>query len=79
MRWYGLAGAPGPVQHVVTPDHAGLYWYYFTVDGSDGPVYAMRGYGRPLRVLDTLGDKYQLTVYDPAVPASLLVWEALPL
>ena len=66
MRWYGLAGARDRYSTSFTPDHAGLYWYYFTVDGSDGPVYAMRGYGGRCEILDTLGDKYQLTVYDPA-------------
>lgn len=66
MRWFGLAGARDRYSAFFTPDHPGLYWYYFTIDGPDGPVYAMRGYGGRAEILDTVGDKYQLTVFDPA-------------
>jgi len=47
------------------PPHPGLYWYYFTVDCPDGPRYISRGYGGRCEIIDSLGDKYQLTVYDP--------------
>ena len=66
MRWYGLAGARDRYSVTFTPDHAGLFWYYFTIDTADGPRYCVRGYGGRCEVLDAMGDKYQLTVYDPA-------------
>lgn len=66
MRWYGLAGARDRYSVAFTPGHPGLYWYYFTIDTADGPRYCARGYGGRGEIIDTLGDKYQLTVYDPA-------------
>ena len=66
MRWYGLAGARDRYSTTFTPDHPGLYWYYFTFDTADGPRFCARGYGGRGEIIDTLGDKYQLTVYDPA-------------
>ena len=39
---------------------------YLVEDVYKRQVYAMRGYGGRCEILDTLGDKYQLTVYDPA-------------
>ena len=66
MRWYGLAGARDRYSVTFTPDHPGLYWYYFTIDTADGPRYCARGYGGRGEIIDALGDKYQLTVYDPA-------------
>ncbi len=65
-RWYGLAGARDRYSVTFTPDHPGLYWYYFTIDTADGPRYCARGYGGRGEIIDALGDKYQLTVYDPA-------------
>ncbi|MDO5142607.1 MAG: glycoside hydrolase family 13 protein [Eubacteriales bacterium] len=66
MRWYGLAGSRDQYRAVFTPEKPGLYWYYFTADMPDGLLYCCRGYGGRAELLDTLGDKYQLTVYDPA-------------
>lgn len=66
MRWYGLAGARDRYSVTFTPDRPGLYWYYFTIDTADGPRYCARGYGGRGEIIDALGDKYQLTVYDPA-------------
>lgn len=65
MRWYGLAGARDHYTTSFTPSHPGLYWYYFTMDTADGPRYCARGYAGRAEIIDTLGDKYQLTVYDP--------------
>lgn len=64
MRWQGLDGARDKYIVNYVPPHPGLYWYYFTVDTADGPRYCARGYGGRGEVIDTLGDKYQLTVYD---------------
>ncbi|MDO4269821.1 MAG: glycoside hydrolase family 13 protein [Eubacteriales bacterium] len=66
MRWYGLAGARDRYCAEFRPDHPGLYWYYFTLNTPDGPRYASRGYGGRCEILDAPGDKYQLTVFDPA-------------
>lgn len=66
MRWYGLAGARDHYTTSFTPPHPGLYWYYFTMDTADGPRYCARGYAGRAEIIDTLGDKFQLTVYDPA-------------
>nr|WP_297274110.1 glycoside hydrolase family 13 protein [uncultured Agathobaculum sp.] len=66
MRWYGLVGARDHYTTSFTPSHPGLYWYYFTMDTADGPRYCARGYAGRAEIIDTLGDKYQLTVYDPA-------------
>ncbi len=66
MHWYGLAGARDQYSATFTPAHPGLYWYYFTLDTADGPRYCARGYGGRGEILDVPGDKYQMTVYDPA-------------
>lgn len=66
MRWFGLAGARDEYGASFTPPHAGLYWYWFTFDTADGPRFCARGYGGRSEVLDSMGDRYQLTVYDPA-------------
>ena len=47
-----------------TPPHLGLYWYYFSVELADGLHYCARGYGGQAELLESVGDKYQLTVYD---------------
>ena len=71
MRWHGIFGERDRYSVQFTPEHPGLYWYYFTIEMSDGPHYCMRGYGGRCELLDNIGDKYQLTVYDPdyKVPA----------
>ena len=66
MRWFGLAGARDRYHTTFTPPQPGLYWYYFTLDTAEGPRYCARGYGGRSEILDAPGDKYQLTVYDPA-------------
>ena len=65
MRWNGLAGARDHYTTSFTPTHPGLYWYYFTMDTADGPRYCARGYAGRAEIIDALGDKFQLTVYDP--------------
>lgn len=65
MRWYGLCGARDRYCVSFTPAEPGLYWYYFTMDTAGGPRFVSRGYGGRSEIIDTLGDKYQLTVYDP--------------
>ena len=66
MRWFGLAGARDEYGASFTPPHAGLYWYWFTFDTADGPRFCARGYGGRCEVLDSMGDRFQLTVYDPS-------------
>ena len=66
MRWFGLAGARDEYGVSFTPPHAGLYWYWFTFDTADGPRFCARGYGGRCEVLDSMGDRFQLTVYDPS-------------
>ena len=66
MRWFGLVGARDRYCASFTPPHSGLYWYWFTFDTADGPRFCARGYGGRSEVLDSMGDRYQLTVYDPA-------------
>lgn len=66
MRWFGLAGARDQYGASFTPPHAGLYWYWFTFDTADGPRFCARGYGGRCEVLDSMGDRFQLTVYDPS-------------
>ena len=66
MRWFGLAGARDQYGASFTPPHAGLYWYWFTFDTADGPRFCARGYGGRCEVLDSMGDCFQLTVYDPS-------------
>ena len=66
MRWFGLAGARDEYRVSFTPPHAGLYWYWFTFDTADGPRFCARGYGGRCEVLDSMGDRFQLTVYDPS-------------
>ena len=66
MRWFGLAGARDEYGAFFTPPHAGLYWYWFTFDTADGPRFCARGYGGRCEVLDSMGDRFQLTVYDPS-------------
>ena len=66
MRRFGLAGARDEYGASFTPPHAGLYWYWFTFDTADGPRFCARGYGGRCEVLDSMGDRFQLTVYDPS-------------
>lgn len=66
MRWFSLAGARDEYGASFTPPHAGLYWYWFTFDTADGPRFCARGYGGRCEVLDSMGDRFQLTVYDPS-------------
>ena len=66
MRWFGLVGARDRYCASFTPPHSGLYWYWFTFDTADGPRFCARGYGGRSEVLDSMGDRYQLTVYDPS-------------
>ncbi len=66
MRWHGHADTRDRYSVAFIPPHPGLYWYYFTVDCPDGPRYVARGYGGRCEIIDSPGDKYQLTVYDPA-------------
>lgn len=66
MRWFGLAEARDKYGASFTPPHAGLYWYWFTFDTADGPRFCARGYGGRCEVLDSMGDRFQLTVYDPS-------------
>lgn len=65
MHWCGMTGARDRYIAYFTPDHPGLYWYYFSVKTIKETVYIMRGYGGHCEAQDTIGHKYQLTVYDP--------------
>ena len=62
MRWFGLVGARDRYCASFTPPHSGLYWYWFTFDTADGPRFCARGYGGRCEVLDSMGDRFQLTV-----------------
>lgn len=66
MRWYGIYGARDRYILRFTPPCAGLYWYYFTINTTDGPRYCVRGYGGRCELNETMGDRYQMTVYDGA-------------
>lgn len=65
MQWHELIGARDQYCATFTPPHPGLYWYYFTIDLPTGPRYCARGYGGRSELIEALGDRYQLTVYDP--------------
>ena len=64
MEWAGYQGSHDRYTVTFTPPHPGLYWYYFTVELPDGLHYCARGYGGQAELLENMGDKYQLTVYD---------------
>ncbi len=66
MRWHGNEGNRDCYSVSFVPPRPGLYWYYFTVECRDGPRYVSRGYGGRCEIIDSPGDRYQLTVYDPA-------------
>ena len=64
LHWCGYQGSHDRYTVTYTPPHPGLYWYYFSVELADGLHYCARGYGGQAELLETVGDKYQLTVYD---------------
>ncbi len=66
MRWHGSEESRDKYSVSFVPPRPGLYWYYFTIECLDGPMYVSRGYGGRCEIIDTPGDRYQLTVYDPA-------------
>ena len=66
MAWAGYQGSHDRFTVSYTPPHPGLYWYYFAVELADGLHYCARGYGGQAELLESVGDKYQLTVYDSA-------------
>ena len=64
LHWCGYQGSHDRYTVTYTPPHPGLYWYYFSVELADGLHYCARGYGGQAELLEAVGDKYQLTVYD---------------
>ena len=64
LHWCGYQGSHDRYTVTYTPPHLGLYWYYFSVELADGLHYCARGYGGQAELLESVGDKYQLTVYD---------------
>ncbi len=66
MRWHGHKDTRDQYSVSFVPPHPGLYWYYFTIECPDGPRYVSKGYGGRCEIIDSPGDKYQLTVFDPA-------------